>query len=60
MTEDPKAEFKPNYKRKCTSCDQKPTVDIFEDGTLVLDSALCGPCFFGTAAALDSDTWNED
>jgi len=58
----PKAEpasTKPNYKKKCMVCGQKPTVDVYTpDGSKKLDSTeLCGPCCFGEADCVDPNNW---
>ena len=52
-------QFEPDYKKKCEACGQKPSVTTVNDTGAVIDNwNLCGPCMFGTAAALDPDWWN--
>lgn len=41
--------FRPDHSRQCENCQQTPVVPL---------SGLCGPCHFGTAAAVDGDWWN--
>lgn len=50
--------YKPDYKRKCCNCGQKPVVTAVSDGKRVIDFEMCGPCTFGEAAMLDPDNWN--
>ena len=50
--------FEPDYKAKCVNCDQSPCVTGVKNGEVVYKSEMCGPCTFGTAAALDTDWWN--
>ena len=52
-------EFEPDYNLDCTNCGTKPTVVAVETATGGRHHfELCGPCCFGTAAALDTDWWN--
>jgi hypothetical protein len=57
-----KASARPNYKVECENCSQVPTVEIvvvFPVGTIspAENTGLCGPCCFGTASAIDPETW---
>ena len=53
---------KPNYDERCVVCDQSPVVDLYDPENPDEDipyhkTDLCGPCCFGTASAIDPDTW---
>ena len=51
--------FEPDYKTQCINCGQTPTVvGVSAEGEEVFVTEMCGPCTFGTAAALDPDWWN--
>lgn len=52
-------DFKPNHGTKCENCEQTPTVVVIVSTTEEYNSGLCGPCYFGTARALDSDEWDD-
>lgn len=43
-------DFAPNWQRACCNCAAKPVVPL---------SGLCGPCHWGTAAAVDGGWWDE-
>jgi hypothetical protein len=43
--------FGPNWQRKCDNCGQSPVVGQRGD--------LCGPCYFGTADALNGGWWDD-
>ena len=47
----------PHEDGQCRFCDQSPTVALEIKGQMVHDTELCGPCYFGTAKALDSSKW---
>jgi hypothetical protein len=49
--------FKPDQDTPCGNCHQVPTVVL--SGSGYGNTGLCGPCYFGTAEALDPDTWSE-
>ncbi len=53
------ADFKPNYKRKCTVCGATPTVDVYSaDAKALLHHVdLCGPCTWGDADCIDPENW---
>lgn len=52
-----KGESRPDYDTPCEVCGQTPTVEVFADGKQIDLPNLCGPCFFGTAEALDPENW---
>lgn len=53
------ARFEPDYTTECVNCGQTPTVTgVDADGNVRVAFDMCGPCTFGTAAALDPDWWN--
>jgi hypothetical protein len=52
--------YQPNYTSRCENCEQSPTVTGVKAGKTVYESGMCGPCTFGTAAALDPAWWNSD
>jgi len=49
--------FEPNYEKECITCEQTPVVEIPKDDPG--NGNLCGPCYFGTAEALDPDMWED-
>jgi Lon protease-like protein len=51
--------FEPDYDAKCENCGQTPCVTGMKAGQVVYESRMCGPCTFGTAAALDEAWWND-
>jgi hypothetical protein len=51
--------LEPDYDIKCCLCDATPTVTIEDEGVTTYESELCGPCYFGTAAAIDTEEWND-
>ena len=57
----PKHGFFPCFaaSKRCTICDTSPTVQVFENGQLVIDSEACGPHFFNDRSMLDYEVWNE-
>lgn len=50
--------FEPDYQAVCEVCEQSPCVTGVKGGKVVYKSGMCGPCTFGTAAALDVAWWN--
>lgn len=51
--------FEPDYTESCANCGQTPTVTgVDAAGNVLYASDMCGPCTFGTAAALNPDWWN--
>ena len=50
--------FEPDYCEKCTVCGASPTVSAVKGRAEVYSTEMCGPCTFGTAAALDPSTWD--
>jgi len=48
----------PNDEGTCVACNQSPTVNFEANGKVVLATDLCGPCYFGTAEAVDPDNWD--
>lgn len=50
--------LEPDYKRKCSVCDQKPVVTgLNKAGKVVYKPALCGVCCFGESKMRDPDNW---
>ena len=47
----------PREDGQCQFCKQARTVAFEVQGKMVHDTELCGPCYFGTAQALDSSKW---
>lgn len=45
-----KRDFRPDHLNGCENCGSKPSVPT---------SGLCGPCHFGTAAAVNGGWWDE-
>lgn len=52
-------EFRPDYDSVCLNCSTAPVVTMYKGEKCINDSELCGPCFFGTAKALDPEWWND-
>lgn len=50
--------YVPNWSRRCVACDRRPVVEGAKDRKIIRLAQLCGPCTFGTAAALDPAGWN--
>ena len=51
-------EWKPDYKRRCEVCGQKPVVTGVTGGKVVYQGTMCGVCSWGEAACLDPEEWN--
>lgn len=52
--------YHPISSSACWRCRQSPTVGI-KDPTRpsgLIDTELCGPCFFSDHAMIDTDLWN--
>jgi len=46
-----KGDLRPDWNARCLNCDSTPVVPL---------TGLCGPCNFGTAAAVNGDWWDEE
>jgi hypothetical protein len=51
MKERQKKEFRPSWEESCMCCGQTPVVGAKGD--------MCGPCFFGTAEAVNGGWWDD-
>lgn len=50
----------PDYDQKCSVCEATPVVTIEnEEGEIVQNWELCGPCLFGEADAIYPENWGE-
>lgn len=54
--------YEPDYEVECENCGQTPCVTgvCITTKRVVYESDMCGPCTFGTAAALDIEWWNAE
>jgi hypothetical protein len=50
--------YEPDYAQSCENCGECPTVTGLHDGAVVIDSGLCGPCFWKDSRGSDPSTWN--
>jgi len=50
--------LEPDFNRECDNCGATPTVTIVDTTSQSRDHTyICGACFFGEAAMLDSENW---
>ena len=49
--------YEPDYHSKCDVCGATPIVTAAKDGKVVQDFGMCGACTFGSAGAVDPDSW---
>ena len=53
-----KTNYVPDYSQECCNCGQAPVVTMEnENGEVVQDFEMCGPCTFGEADCLDPGNW---
>jgi hypothetical protein len=50
--------YVPDWETECQNCGQAPTVTVEENGVVTHRLDLCGPCTWGDADTLDTETWN--
>lgn len=50
--------YEPDYANECCNCGQIPCVTAVNNGEVVYQFDMCGPCTFLTAKALDPAWWN--
>lgn len=57
MSEDNKMKYVPDYSQQCDMCGQYPVVTLQEEGEVIRNFEMCGPCTFGSVEYIDPEDW---